>query len=145
MNPDIRWKQRFQNFRRAFSLLREPFEEKELSQFSRLEMEGIVNRFEHAFELGWKVFYDYLKYIGIFVKHASPRKVIKECAAVGIFDEAGINGDTYLEMMFSRNSLSHSYNFDRSYEIFNKIKNAYLNELEKEYMYFMQKELSADD
>ena len=36
---DIRWKQRFQNFDRAFLLLRSALEEKPLAQFNRLEME----------------------------------------------------------------------------------------------------------
>lgn len=35
-NKDIRWKQRFQNFDRAFVLLRSALEEKTLAEFSQL-------------------------------------------------------------------------------------------------------------
>jgi len=145
MNPDIRWKQRFQNFRRAFSLLREPFEGGNINELSSLELEGIIQRFEYTFELGWKVFKDYLEFCGVAMIEASPRKVIKECSATGIFSEAEIDGDIYLNMMLARNALSHTYDFEHFKEIIGKIKNSYLNELEKEYMYFMEKELSSDD
>ena len=51
---DIRWKQRFSNFKRAFLLLREAMEN-DLVQLSQLEKEGIIQRFEYTFELGtWK-------------------------------------------------------------------------------------------
>lgn len=53
MTDAIRWRQRFENFERAFRLLREAFE-KDPSQMSDLEKEGVVQRFEYTFELAWK-------------------------------------------------------------------------------------------
>ena len=50
-SKDVRWKQRFQNFDRAFVLLRSAFEEKEISSFSVLEQEGIIQRFEYTYGL----------------------------------------------------------------------------------------------
>jgi hypothetical protein len=58
---DIRWKQRFQNFDRAFVLLRSALEEKPIAQFNRLEQEGLIQRFEYTYELAWKTAKDYLK------------------------------------------------------------------------------------
>ncbi len=46
---DIRWKQRFQNFDRAFVLLRSAMEERPLNQFSDLEQEGIIQRFAYSY------------------------------------------------------------------------------------------------
>ncbi|MDR2491041.1 MAG: nucleotidyltransferase domain-containing protein [Spirochaetaceae bacterium] len=43
MNEDIRWIQRFQNFSRAFILLRSALEEKEIEDFSELEQENWKN------------------------------------------------------------------------------------------------------
>jgi hypothetical protein len=53
MNPDIRWKQRFQNFDHAFVLLREALE-RGPEDLSMLEKEGVIQRFEYTFELAWK-------------------------------------------------------------------------------------------
>lgn len=50
MNPDIRWKQRFQNFDRMFLLLREALQRKP-ETLSMLEKEGVIQRFEYTFEL----------------------------------------------------------------------------------------------
>ena len=139
-NIDIRWKQRFKNYRRAFKLLYEALENRDIDQYSMLELEGIIQRFEYTFELGWKTFKDYLEYSGIKLTEATPRKVIKECAARGIFSEAKIDGNMYLEMMLSRNALAHIYDFKKFTEIIVKIKTGYLQELEKEYTFFLGKD-----
>jgi len=47
---DIRWKQRFSNFKRAFLLLRDALDN-DLAKLSQLEKEGIIQRFEYTFEL----------------------------------------------------------------------------------------------
>jgi len=141
LEKDIRWKQRFQNYRRAFNLLRTALTEKEIDEYSALEQEGIVQRFEYTFELGWKTFKDYLEFSGVELTEATARSVIKECAAVGTFGEAGIDGNIFLDMILARNALSHIYDFGRFTNIMAKIKSDYLPELEKEYTFFENKEL----
>jgi nucleotidyltransferase substrate binding protein (TIGR01987 family) len=141
---DIRWKQRFQNYSRAFNLLRSALEDKDIGKYSALEQEGIIQRFEYTFELGWKTFKDYLEFSGIALTEATARSVIKECAAMGIFNEAGINGNAYLEMILARNALSHTYDFERFTDIIIKMKSDYLPELEKEYTFFMNRELEEN-
>jgi len=137
---DIRWKQRFQNYRSAFNLLRSALTDKEINEYSALEQEGIVQRFEYTFELGWKTLKDYLEYSGVALTEATARTVIKECAAVGTFGEAGIDGSVYLDMILARNTLSHIYDSRRFASIITKIKSDYLPELEKEYAFFVNKE-----
>ena len=48
---DSRGKQRFQNFRSAFELLKDVVEQEGLT---RLEEEVLIQRFEYTFELAWK-------------------------------------------------------------------------------------------
>ena len=141
-NIEVRWKQRFQNYSRAFGLLRGALEDKNLDEYSDLEQEGIIQRFEYTFELCWKLLKDYLEFSGVLLTEATPRKVIKKCAAAGIFDEAGITPETFIDMMLSRNALSHTYDFEQFKQIIVKIRVQYLSEFEKAYMYFVNKVLS---
>jgi nucleotidyltransferase substrate binding protein (TIGR01987 family) len=71
--PDIRWKQRFSNFNRAFLLLREAMEN-DMSSLSQLEKEGIIQRFEYTFELAWKVLKDKMENEGILLTKVSEFK-----------------------------------------------------------------------
>ncbi|MCX7106087.1 MAG: HI0074 family nucleotidyltransferase substrate-binding subunit [Methylococcales bacterium] len=74
---DIRWKQRFTNFNRAFLLLREAMEN-DLATLSQLEKEGIIQRFEYTFELAWKVLKDKMENDGIILDQISPKAVIRQ-------------------------------------------------------------------
>ncbi len=103
---DIRWKQRFQNYEKAYFLLKDALESKELSEYSDLEKEGgIAQRYEYTFELAWKVLKDYLVYSGINLEQVTPRVVIKEAFAAKIIDD----GQAWLDMLEYRNLLSHTY------------------------------------
>ena len=65
MEQDIRWLQRYDSFHRANKRIQEITEsDKKVDDLSELEMEGLIQRFEYTFELGWKVLQDLLKYKG---------------------------------------------------------------------------------
>ena len=61
---EVRWKQRFQNFSRAYNLLNSVLEENDIDDLSNLEQEGVIQRFEYTYELAWKTLKDYLEYNG---------------------------------------------------------------------------------
>lgn len=127
-NKDIRWKQRFQNFDRAFVLLRATFDEKHLSGFSQLEQEGIIQRFEYTYELAWKTMKDYLQDNGnAILPEITARAVIKEAFAANIIGD----GQVWIDMMLHRNILSHTYDFSVFQEILKSIAERYLDAIEK--------------
>jgi nucleotidyltransferase substrate binding protein (TIGR01987 family) len=104
MALDIRWEQRFENFTRAAALLREPFE-RDVESLSALEKEGVIQRFEFAFELAWKTVKDYLEHEGSVLNPVTPRTVIKEAFAARILPD----GQIWIDMLNHRNLLSHTY------------------------------------
>ena len=113
-NPDIRWKQRFQNFDRAFVLLRDAMENGP-SALNPLEKEGVIQRFEYTLELAWKTVKDYLEQSGLVLASVTPRQVIKEAFAARVI----VDGQTWIDMIDHRNLLSHTYdpaNFEEAVE-----------------------------
>lgn len=119
---DIRWQQRFQNFSRAFILLRSAFEDRPLEELSDLEQEGIIQRFEYSYELAWKTMKDYLEENGIIITPVTPRNVIKEAFAAGMID----NGQVWIDMMLHRDLLAHTYDFSKFKEVLEAIEKHYL-------------------
>jgi len=138
-NRDIRWKQRFQNFSRAFILLRSELDMRRVDEFSQLEKEGLIQRFEFSFELAWKTLKDYLEYSGIHLDEATPRKTIKEAASVGVLEKANVNPELMMEMLAARNALSHTYDFEKFIFVLNEIQSKYLSALDNLHLFFMEK------
>lgn len=102
--PDIRWKQRFQNFGRAFALLSDALVQG-AEPLSALEKEGVIQRFEYTLELSWKTVKDYLEAQGQIVSPETPRQVLKEAFASGVIRD----GQIWIRMLDHRNLLSHTY------------------------------------
>jgi nucleotidyltransferase substrate binding protein (TIGR01987 family) len=134
---DIRWQQRFNNFSRAFVLLRTAFETRPLEQFSDLEQEGIIQRFEYSYELAWKTMKDYLEENGVIITPVTPRNVIKEAFAAGMID----NGQVWIDMMLHRNLLAHTYDFSKFKEILEAVENNYLAALSRIHDWFISRRL----
>jgi nucleotidyltransferase substrate binding protein (TIGR01987 family) len=107
VSEDIRWKQRFQNYDRAFIMLREALD-RGPGVLSLLEKQGVIQRFELAFELAWKTLKDYLEANGVVISPVTPRQVIKEAFAAKVISD----GQIWINMLDNRNLLSHTY--DRS-------------------------------
>jgi nucleotidyltransferase substrate binding protein (TIGR01987 family) len=134
MNPDIRWKQRFQNFGRGFVLLREALERKPES-LSMLEKEGVIQRFEYTFELTWKTIKDYLEEGGLVISPVTPRQVIKEAFAAKVISD----GDVWIRMLDNRNLLSHTYDSSVFEQAVEAIAAQYLSAMAKLHEFFLKK------
>lgn len=102
--PDIRWQQRFENFDRALSLLKDALS-RGPTVLNQLEKEGTVQRFEYTLELAWKTIKDYLEEGGVVLSAVTPRQVIKDAFAARLIAD----GQTWIDMIDHRNLLSHTY------------------------------------
>jgi nucleotidyltransferase substrate binding protein (TIGR01987 family) len=115
-NEDIRWKQRFAHFRKAFSLLEQTMT---IEHPSDAERAGLIQFFEMAFELAWKVLKDYLEEEGFTVQ--SPRDTIKQAFQAGLLE----NGHIWLEALKDRNLTVHTYEEKIAVAVEQKIREAY--------------------
>lgn len=113
-----RFIQRKTEFSNAYDRLKEALKEKE----SEIVIDGALHRFEFTFELAWKSLKDYLEYMGLTEKTGSPREIIQQAFKQGIIEE----GEAWINMMLSRNTLSHLYDEKSSRDVFKRIKEEYI-------------------
>ena len=119
-SKDIRWKQRFENYKKALLQLQNAVTLEQERPFSELEEQGLIQAFEFTHELAWNVMKDYLFYQGNNVITGS-RDATREAFQVGLIED----GDSWMEMIKSRNKTSHTYNNEIATEIVNKILSVY--------------------
>lgn len=119
-NVDIRWLQRFSNYRKALSRLRQFIEKGDLSD---LEEQGLIKAFEYTYELAWNTMKDYLEYQGSVLTITGSRDTFREAFKVGLISE----GQSWMDMLESRNKTAHSYNEEIADEIAATIFSTYYN------------------
>ena len=121
MEEDIRWLQRYDNFHRAYLRIEEVTGSgRTTDDLSELEMEGLIQRFEYTFELGWKVLQDLLKYKGYeFVQ--GPNGTLQKAFEDGLIADH----DGWRRMAKARVTTSHTYNEGDAEEIVYAIFNEY--------------------
>ncbi len=125
-DPDIRWKQRLANFSSAFDQLRTAVQLSEQRPLSDLEKQGLIQAFEFTHELAWNVMKDYATYQGGGLPIAGSRDATREAFQRGLIQA----GDTWMEMLRSRNQTSHTYNAPVAQEIVEKILAEYFPAIE---------------
>ena len=130
-----RWVYRFDNFQRAFNLLRSGIETMEERELTQLEKEGIIQRFEYTWELSWKVLKDYLEHEGIVLDTVTPAAVLRAAFAAKIIDR----GDVWMRALDARNTMSHTYDLKTFERIIVDIRQEYLAILGELYLHLLQK------
>ncbi|MCP9916316.1 nucleotidyltransferase substrate binding protein [Cyanobium sp. ATX 6F1] len=101
---DIRWQQRFGNFRQALARLREAVELSQQRSLSDLERQGLIKAFEFTHELSWKTLKDFLVSRGVSDLFGS-RDTTREAFAQGLIND----GEIWMEMIRHRNLSAHTY------------------------------------
>jgi len=118
---DIRWKQRYENFKKAIGQLREFIEKPELNKF---EEQGLIQCFEYTFELAWKTAKDYLEEGGYSVK--TPRETIQIAYQIQLIKD----GHLWIDALEKRNLMSHTYSEEIAEEAEQLIRTKYYEILE---------------
>src|SRR5687768_12282090 len=122
-DPDVRWQQRLQSFRKAFGRLSEAAALAGERELSDLEQQGLIQAFEFTHELAWNALKDFLESRGTNHLYGS-KDATRAAFAQGLIE----NGDAWMEMIDSRNQTSHTYNEETADEIAAAIVSSYVPE-----------------
>lgn len=76
------------------------------TDYTEIERDALIQRFEFSYELIWKCAKAYLR-VHDGIDSASPRRVIRDCREVGILDEQEVK--LALQMSDDRNLTVHTY------------------------------------
>lgn len=121
-NRGIRWQQRFRQFEKAFALLQAAIA---INKPSVVERAGLIQFFEMAFDLAWKLLKDFEEAEGFSVK--SPRDAIKQAFQAGIINQ----GHQWMDALEDRNLTTHTYNEQTALAVEDKIHTRYFPCLEE--------------
>jgi len=123
MEQDIRWKQRFANFKKAFARLAAGVELARSRQLTDLEQQGLIQAFEFTHELAWNVLKDWFEDQGNSALTGS-KDATREAFARGLI----VEGQVWMDMIKSRNLSSHTYNAETADLLTAKILGSYCHE-----------------
>lgn len=125
---DMRWEQRFSNYRKALLKLSQAIKFITESKIGigvtsiegEIIKEGLIQRFEYTHELGWNVMKDFAEYQGNFEIKGS-RDATREAFQMKLITQ----GEVWMDMILNRNKSSHTYNEETANEIYQKIMKDY--------------------
>jgi nucleotidyltransferase substrate binding protein (TIGR01987 family) len=123
--PDVRWRQRFQSFLKAFAQLTAAAQLAAQRKLSELEQQGLIQAFEFTHELAWNTLKDFLESRGATALYGS-KDATREAFAKGLI----VNGEEWMAMIQARNRSSHTYNEKTANEIAAAILGAFVREFE---------------
>lgn len=121
---DIRWIQRFSNYRKALVKFNQAVEivSNQMDwgeDVDDLLEEGLIQRFEYTHELAWKVMKDYAEYQG-HTNIQGSRDAFRKGLEMGIIDD-----ERWMESIKDRNLTSHNYDDETAQNVLTAIIEVY--------------------
>ncbi len=121
---DIRWEQRFCNYRKALAKLKQAVEivSQQIDRDEAIDdllKEGLIQRFEYTHELAWKVMKDYAEYQG-YTDVKGSRDAFRKAFEMGL-----IGDKRWMESIEDRNLTSHNYDDEVAEDIYESIVGVY--------------------
>ncbi|MBX2897147.1 MAG: nucleotidyltransferase substrate binding protein [Cyclobacteriaceae bacterium] len=114
---DIRWAQRFSNYKKALAQLERFVKKKSLNE---LEAQGIIQSFEYTFELAWNVMKDLYEDQGESGIQGS-KDAIRLAFKRGLIQD----GELWMSMVENRKLTTHTYNEDTASKMVKLIQKEY--------------------
>ena len=133
MDNPIRWKQRFDNFERAYGQFVKIIEIGELSDIEKM---ALIQAFEFTYELAWNTMKDYLEEEGFVL--ISPKSVLRQAFQ----SELITNAEVWMEALTKRNNTVHNYNAEVMEETVAFIQDQFFP-LVRDWYYSFKKEYNA--
>lgn len=124
MDKDVRWLQRFSNYRKALDKLTNAvdiIDKKNCwgDEVDDLLKEGLIQRFEYTHELAWNVMKDYAEYQG-YTNVRGSRDALRKAFQMGLIDS-----DEWMDSIADRNLTSHHYDENEFEEVYQTIVEIY--------------------
>lgn len=116
---DVRWKQRFSNFRKALKRLSAFIEKDDLSE---LETQGLIKSFEYTYELAWNTMKDLYEAQGEAGIQGS-RDAIRLAFRRGLVED----GEGWMAMIQSRIDTAHCYSEEKAEKVERAILDKYFS------------------
>ena len=126
----------YKTFKKAYLKLKEFVE---TDNGSEKDIGAIINAYQYTFELLWKTLQKYMQQLEM-LDELGPGNVIRTAFQYNIID----NGSIYMSMLKNRNLITHTYKEDVAEEIYTRIKEEYMEELENFIRNFDNKILKSE-
>lgn len=123
---DIRWIQRFNNYKKAFKQIQEAVELMKERELTTLEKQGVIQAFEYTHELAWKTLKDFLENKGNRDIYGS-KDATRKAFALGLIED----GEIWMQMIKSCNLTSHTYDESTADEVIAIIKGLYFEQFQR--------------
>ena len=118
---DVRWKQRFENYERAYLSLVKSENALKLDQGNEYIQDSLIQRYEYTIELAWKTMKDYLESEG-FVEVSSPKKAVRKAFQENLITD----GSAWITALNDRNRTTHAYEASMASEISADIRSSHI-------------------
>ena len=124
MTDISRWEQRLESYHKALSRLAEIVNASKLRALNDFERDGLVQRFEFTHELSWKLMKAYAEYQG-YDGIGGSRDATRKAFEMNLIPD----GQIWMDMIKSRNDISHNYDDEVATDIVDNILNVFYLEL----------------
>ena len=124
MTDISRWEKRLESYHKALSRLAEIVNASKLRALNDFERDGLVQRFEFTHELSWKLMKAYAEYQG-YDGIGGSRDATRKAFEMNLIPD----GQIWMDMIKSRNDISHNYDDEIATDIVDNILNVFYLEL----------------
>ncbi len=115
-----RWEQRLDSYHKALARLAEIVGASKKRALNEFERDGLVQRFEFTHELSWKLMKAYAEYQG-FDGIGGSRDATRKAFEMSLISD----GQSWMDMIKSRNETSHNYDGSMADDIVDSIINRF--------------------